>query len=571
MSTLINKIKSQLSNPRSTIWILIIFYILLSLLALRGVLFNTETIGFRHDWAIAAKPEEIQLWLQHALFPWIDARGGFSIAYLSDFIIRLTFGLLGYVGVGGNFLSKFFIIVPLIFSGLFSFLFINRIIKTNRVGAILGSVLFTFNPLTFNKIIAGHTNYLIAYSLSFLFLYLIFRYFDQPALSHSRYHPLYYLLLAGLIFAICGVQVQFPILLIICLIVLALIYHTPIKKILFSLFFICLTAFFIHLPWLMTFALEAINYQFQIASSPTLFSWFVHNSSDLFAAYFMTGGGADYFSITLKDYNFYALWLIVACVTLFAIIINLQTKHKQYRYIFVFFLFSVFLLSLSKIFPEISFHLLNQSIIFSVFREVYHSSVLIAISSSILFAICYHNLFQSSALARLKYIYPIIVFLFVLPFFIDGKLLGNLQTYSQSYQYQTEINTNSRVLYLPSLQPLNLPDHPHSGFDTSIYYSPSTSLGQSVYFNSLNDRFSTYLQSQLYFNSDKLSQVLDRYLDLLNIDYIIYRPNIVSEHDQFTLLANYPDKLKSFTNDSLQKVLTQYDEQIIDKKDDWTT
>lgn len=544
-------------------------YFFLSIIVFRGVLFNHETIGFRHDWAIAENASEIKLWFQHSWHAWIDARGGFSISYLSDFLLRIILGSVSLLGIGGNIISKFILIFFVIASGWFSTKYFFQQ-TNNKIASIFSSLIYVFNPLTFNKIISGHVNYLIAYALAPLLL-LSFSNF-QAAPSSCRPKNIFWLVLSGIIFAILGIQIQFPLLLVFVIVALNLIFPKSWKKTILGLLTCGLMAFLIHLPWLVILFFEIIFYKNTASSTPTLFSWFVHNSSYLYQALMLTGGGTDYFSLVLSQNSLYIpflgvfslIFVIVICFVLIA-----KPRLADSR-LFFFFLFTTLLLSSAKIFPEAAYWFINRSFIFSVFREIYHLTFLAGFCFAFLIGLTIVKIIQWRRQTKLLYLFFILIFLYISPFFLDGKLLNNLQSFSLSKEYINFLNSDGdRQLFLPSLQPLKIDDKEYGGFDLSVYYSPHSSISELGYFSSLNDRFATFFQSQLYFNPAQISDVLPKYLDLFNINQIIFRKNIVSLHDKFTRLAEYPDIEKYFSNSSISKILEKYTDKIVGQESDW--
>ncbi len=569
MKVVINKILTFFAKF-PTNFLVIFAYFLISVLALRELIFANETIGFRHDWAIAQTADEIKLWFSHSFHAWIDARGGFSISYLSDYLLRIVLGSLSFLGFGGIFISKLILIVFFVLAGWSSFKLFNKILK-NNFASFVASLIFVFNPLTFNKIISGHINYLLAYALTPLFLFSFLSFLQTPFIQKKP--SFFWLLFSGLLLGFLGIQIQFPILTIILLITLHIIFPISWKKTLWGIIFCCFIAFLVHLPWLIVLLIEMIFFRNNyISSTPTLFSWFVHNSSYLYQALMSTGGGTDYFSQTLDNYCLYAPFLgLFGLILIFIIVFILILKpNKQHNYLFLFFLGFALVLSLAKIFPFFTFWLINQSFILSVFREIYHLAFLITFCFALLIGITYQKINRYSHYqSKILPIFLVSLILYFLPFFIDGRLLNNLQTFSQKEDYLSFLNNNDRQLFLPSLQPLQITDKEYGGFDLSVYYSPNSSISELGYFSSLPDRFATFFQSQLYFNSKKISPVFEKYLDLFNVQQVIFRNNLQSIHDKFTRLAEYPTIKKYFNQASLEEVVKPYQDKIIQQTDNW--
>ncbi|MFZ5392120.1 MAG: hypothetical protein ACOZAR_02890 [Patescibacteria group bacterium] len=545
-------------------------YFILAIIVFRGILFNYETVGFRHDWAIAEDASEMKLWFQHAWHAWIDARGGFSVSYLSDFLLRIVLGSVSFLGIGGSIVSKIILVAFVIASGLLSVKYFFQ--QTNsKIASIFASLIYVFNPLTFNKIISGHVNYLIAYALAPLFLLSFSNYQNSP--NYRRPQVVFWLFFSGLIFASLGIQIQLPILVVFLVLIQNFIFPKSWRKTIFGLLFCGLVAFLVHIPWIVVLFLEIIFYKNTTSSTPTLFSWFVHNSSYLYQALMLTGGGTDYFSQTLSQNSLYSPFLVIFCLILIIIIcfvLIIKPRLSDTR-IFFFFLVTVFILSSAKIFPDSTYWLINQSFVFSIFREVYHLTFLAAFFFAFLIGLTIVKIKLWRQQTKIFYLFIVFILLYISPFFFDGKLINNLQSFSLSKEYANFLQKNNdRLLYLPSLQPLKINNKEYGGFDLSVYYSPNSSISELGYFSSLTDRFATFFQSQLYFNSSQVSDVFPKYLDLFNIDQVVFRNNIISLHDKFTRLSEYPPIKKYFTNSSLLRVLEQYSDKITTQETDWS-
>ena len=565
MKKFINKITELLQDKRYCLWLVIGFYFLLAILALRGIIFSGQTIGLRHDWFIPENSEQIQSWVKEALYPWSDKRLGIPVSYWSDIVLRFSLGLISFLGANGPFFSVLIIIISFVGAGFFSYQFLKTITQNSPLALLTGSFFYAFNPLVFNKIISGHIYYLLAYAFSPLFLLLIYRSHFLPLKSRQFW---FYLLSAGLIFAFCGTQTQFVILLFLAYIIIAIIHNLSWKKLLFNLLIIGVISFFIHLSWLVVFFASSYYYQNPIGVSPSTYSWFVYNSSLIYQGYFLLGGATDYFSRSLISANLFPLWLSAAAFIILFLLFNLKNSDRPniYHNYFKFFLLSVIFLAIFTIIPEILFQLVKESLLINIFREIYHAAFLVALLISILITLAI-NKFNLKPI--IKILVVVALFIASLPFFIDGRLLNNLQTFNFDQSYQNYVDTNHRILFLPSVQPLKYFDLYHSGIDPSIYYSSAPSLSQITSWGSMTDRFNTFFQSELYFNSNSISQVLEKYLELFDVQNIIYRPEFQSDLAKFTMMSDYPSISTKLTNNQLLSILKQYSTNIIQKSSDW--
>jgi len=545
-------------SDRKKYLILSILYLVLVLLAMRGVLWPEGTIGWRHDWSVPERADQIVKWFQHAWWPWIDARGGFSISYLSDYLVRLSLGWLGYLGVGGNVFSRAYIVVTLLLTGVFAYSSIKKITK-DAIASLMGSMFYTFNPLVFNKIIAGHINYWIAYALAPLFVGLTQDFLDEKvALWSKKYWR--QVILASLVFAVCGVQLQFFIMLSVVYWAVVLIFKYNWKKAIWSFLIIGIVSVLVHLPWLVVLGVEMVGYKNQLggSGSPTTLAGFWYNASNIYQSLALMGSVGDYFSNSLKEAGWLEIWWQATIVIITAIIYFLnKTRERIYWGFFVFYVTGVLLLAFYRIFPEMSEFILNKSLIFNFFREVYHATFLVVWSMSVLVGLMWQKMKQTSG-RWWKYVLAIAMVIFVCPFFADGKLLNNLQTFSLDNDQQVSSDNNDRVWYWPGLQPLLIDGKDYSGFDPSIYYAENGSISQMGRYTPLNERFATFLQSQMYFNSREFGAVLTRYLSMNDISQIIMRRNIKTDLSKYTLIARYTDKAQSLANKQLEDMLDLY-------------
>lgn len=544
-------------------------YGILSLLVIRGLIFDFGTIGLRHDWSIPSTVRENKLFVEQAFYPWIESRGGYPMAYWSDLVIRFTIGWLPFLGFDGWFISRMYILLSIIGAGFFSYLMLKKM-GGNNISSLAGSLIYAFNPLMFNKIISGHIYYLAAYALSPLFLYLWYLTFSVNGYEIKNKKYWLMIVFAGLIYAFCGAQIQFTILLTIMALAITIIYGFSIKKSLINLAIIYFISFGIHLPWLIVLFISTFKYQNPIGVAPSTFSWFVYNSSQVYQSLLMIGGATDYFTRSLKDTLGLIVWETGAATILLTIVFSLLFKpSKEYKKMLLFLLIVTGVLSIFRVWPEFSFDLFKKSIIFNIFREIYHASFLTAIIWSWLASYALMFWQQRKTNYYLKIIVSISLLIYCWPFFADGKLLSNLQTYKVDNDFEQLIDSKDRMLYLPGIQPIALGILDYSGYDSSIDYAITDSLSQFSSVATLNEKFNTFFHSQLYFNSSEIAPVIDNYLSIFDVRNILFRLNTKSDLAKYTLLSNYPEKKQLFNNHSLWNVLENYSDLIVKKSNNW--
>jgi len=315
-------------------------FLLLALVIFHRTLLEPGVPGLRHDWFVPVDVDGFTQWFRQALYPWIDARGGYPMSYWSDIILRLTAGSLSLVGLSGELFAKILLIAVVVVSGAASFWLIKQIAAAKFWPAMAGALVYTLNPLTFNKFIAGHTYYIIAYALAPIFLLLVYQLTNPANRPFKTWHGWQTILLAAFVLALTGVQLQFPILLGIFALVMVLICGRSWRTYLLLLVPFFVINLFLHLPWLAHFIANSLLYDSQTASTPATFSWFVHNSSQLQQVFYLLGGGNDYWSVTLTGANLLIPWLVAAGIVLAFVLLNtVRSSGRQFGF-FVFWLVS---------------------------------------------------------------------------------------------------------------------------------------------------------------------------------------------------------------------------------------
>jgi len=541
-------------------------YVVLTLVIFSRIFFTGGVPGLRHDWFIPVDSQGLAEWFHQALYPWISARGGYPMPYWSDLIIRLLIGPLGIFGVSGSLTAKILLGVVIIGSGLGSYIFIKKITSSGTFPAFIGSLFYTLNPLVYNKIVAGHTYYLLAYALAPLFLWLVLDLTEKKSLTWRSRSHWQKIIIAGLVLALTGVQLQFPPLLVVLTVVLVWATGRAWRSWLLVILPVLLTCLVLHLPWLINFIVGSLFYHSQIASTPATFDWFVHNSSQLYQAFFLLGGGNDYWSAWLQQNHIYIPWLVFASVGLIIIWLKTGASTSLSFRLFLIYLASILVLCLCYLFPQSTWWLFQRSIIFNIFREVYHLTFFVALLFSLL-----TTLALSAVSARRVYQFISISFivLYAAPFLAGGDLGGNISNFQPDISWQSWLHGQSRTLFLPSLQPLSWTGSSHSGADPEIYYSPGTSLSQMGYYGTLNERFATFIQSQIYFAPDQLSAGFTQMLSVLGVKNVIYRPDFSSDIVRYTHLFSYPAKNRLINNQTISDLLGNFTDKIISTASGW--
>ncbi|HKQ22024.1 MAG TPA: hypothetical protein VJS91_08295 [Nitrososphaeraceae archaeon] len=521
-------------------------YFFLSLLMLSAFLFSPGTIGFFHDWFLGPFEEMNMTWAKNGPYAW-DPQTGYKF-YHTDWILRLIIGLFPSSVMGGEVLSKGFLIMVITLSGFGAFCLGKRL-KLNPCVSFVAGILYIFSPLIFTKIIAGHIYYLIAYFLGPL---IINSFLKGKEEKRNRYF-----IIAALLLSFATVQIQFLPMIFLVLLIFALVDFKRIKRSIVGLIIIMsMSSLMILSPILLS---QLIVNTSEIPFNPNqLLSYFtVSTASDLAESFRMLGyEGMPYSYLNLgtpKDlfpsnsgiippWVFYADFLlpIIGFSVLF---------FRRDKYTISFAIISImglFLLKgmnapLSGLFAFLFTHGLY------VFRELWHIAFLYGLSITFLAVFFIDRLRQwrqlryraikislSIALVSMLAIsngYPLVL----------GNFAGYLQTYDFPEEYHTLYNKllsnpQYNVLILPYINPIRYDNLRLQGLDPLITDTPSmifpTILGNR---GSPNLDISIWLLSSMQENK---THNIGKLLSGFGVKYIILRNDFVSNYPDYTPLGN---------------------------------
>ena len=147
-------------------------YAVVSIVALAGLLFTPGTVGHHWDWLIPSDPAELRRFAAIEGSSWQDYDFGSYVTYrYATVLTSLLFGLPGYAGLGGAFVTKALVLLSVFVSGLamrYLLLSLVRDEPDERDGlvATFGGLLYALAPYAYNQIVAGDQSALIADALS---------------------------------------------------------------------------------------------------------------------------------------------------------------------------------------------------------------------------------------------------------------------------------------------------------------------------------------------------------------------------------------------------------------------
>ncbi len=147
-------------------------YAIVSIVALAGLLFTSGTIGHHWDWLIPSDPAELRRFAAIEGSSWQDYDFGSYVTYrYATVLTSLLFGLPGYVGLSGAFVTKALVVLSVFASGLTMRYLLLSLVRDepderDGIAATFGGLLYALAPYAYNQIVAGDQSALIADALS---------------------------------------------------------------------------------------------------------------------------------------------------------------------------------------------------------------------------------------------------------------------------------------------------------------------------------------------------------------------------------------------------------------------
>lgn len=132
-----------------------------------------EGFVFKDDMAFPFEGGQVREAFTNRFSVWYGKTGGgFDPTLPSNIPFWTSYNLFGLV-LSPEFLNKFFITLPFIISGFSMYIFSRR--KVSTPSGLVAAFLYTFNPWTFDRLMSGHLNLLMAYALIPIPLLFIFK------------------------------------------------------------------------------------------------------------------------------------------------------------------------------------------------------------------------------------------------------------------------------------------------------------------------------------------------------------------------------------------------------------
>lgn len=519
-------------------------------------------IGLRQDWIIPPYNQQVLTWSKELFFSWIPQGLGHRSLYPTEFIFRLQIAFFSFLS--GELLAKGILIFLLSLSGL-SVYYLCRILKINPFFSVISGVFYMASPVTFNRIVAGHLNYLESFAIAPLILALFIKIVDEP---ESRIN-IKYAIICGILYAISWVQIQFALMVLFLLILYVLINKIS-KRNIFYLLLITTISILVHLPWILPLVLYPAGMSDFLEKSATV-DLIQHQSESatLINSLRLVGYVNRYYLDSVPE-NDRLIWGITGVAIAAIVYLSLLTRPKDKK---IFFFASAAIISMvlaagtNPPLGGILVFLYGKFSILNTFREIYHIMFIPALSYSVLIGFSLNDIISNRPSVKYDYLIKSVLIVVVavafyhytLPF-LSGNFGGNVQTYSLSPEYYDAYNRISgeegdfRVLWLPSIQPVRFDSLKYSGIDPLIQYSPKRSTFTQWIFSPLNSegKLATFtLTSMLGYDKNDITPILN----VTNTRYVVYRDNFVSEYPNFSLISSYPQISNLWTNNRLKENL----------------
>jgi len=411
-------------------------YLALDLFSIRKFLSYPGTLGHNWDWSIPILPSQLKYLSNISSFIWNDCSLGADRLWGGTcFLLNKMIGSLGYVGIGGDFISKGLVVLVIILSALGMYALLMNILEEDtgvnsglaRYGAFIGGLFYGFSPYLFNELIGGANTQFFTYAL-FPFAVLFYRQYVIKGGAGN-----FILLLVSL--SLISMSLQRLILLIV-LLGFYTVFVLPPRKVLWKrLFALGVFYLLLNLYWIVPLVIEMKS--FSLISGLKEFGYVQRNIKEavpsLTQIFVGTGYFRPFFTLVIKYYRVWTLivYLFVAIV-LYSVIRFARNKRTLFwsAGLLVSIIFATggkpplggFILWLYREFP-----------VMNLFRTPQHFIILpifflaIILGEGIIYISQLLDRIFKVNLRRLVYVGAIIGIMFWLnPFFIHGDLGTNI-------------------------------------------------------------------------------------------------------------------------------------------------
>jgi len=557
---------ARLNNVLLIKLIPVLFFLCLSTLIFIGVILSPGTVGFHHDWPYGPFSEMLENLGEGGFNLFSESQG--NKIYPTDWLFRIV--LLPFSWLGGEVITKGMLVLFTALSGTTMF-WLARELKLDYLWALVAGVIYIFTPIVFTRVIAGHMYYLLAYAIA----PLAFMFFLKASSSER---PWKYAMLSGVIIGIATVQIQFAVMLPAVLIVYSIFDYKRWRTNLPIIAITTLVALLIQLPWALPLVVDGT-----IASGLPTGSYLnyheITGAPSLLESLGMLGYKTQSYSYTsLAASGVMPMFLLYLSVSFLGVaLLSLVFRRDKLT-------LSLSLTALSGVFlakgtnwpgGEIfEFLFLNTPLI--VFRELWHIVFLVVFPATILAAIFLQDL---SRYLRNRWkrpwtsiVIPLAVALLVIvpagyPLMMGGNFGGYLQTYTLSDDYEelydelSEMDGTTRILWLPSMEPMSYSNLGLSGVDPLMASSPLPTFPSSPYANpsALSQVTMLLIATMQENDTTQFGNVLSAF----GVTDVVVRNDFKTNYPQFSRLIDYPDLMTKWESDVFAQFLQDQDDLVV--------
>jgi hypothetical protein len=358
-------------------------YLIISILAFRHVLASSGSIGLLHDWSIPIYSEQLSFVLDSALYSWYPYNLG-TYSYNTDAIFKLLLGTSSFIST--PLLFKLSLVLILFISGASMYWLSKELIGSSDAASALAGLFYMLSPVLFTRVIVGYYYYLIGYALLPIILYSF--------VVGSRRRSLWHLLLCSLLFGISAMQLQFPIIIVLMLILYILMDKGNVTKNLIPLLLVLFGFCLLQMPTIFFFASDILKGGQVIGSvtGSTKYFWLYFFAPSLPQALMLFGKDYEFlFLIYFQNKYLFVPFLLAAVAIPIACFASFRLDKAKY-YILLAIIAIFFMKGPNPPFGFIYQLLYEHMPLSSLFRTSYHWSVLVVLSYSVLLGISYDSL-----------------------------------------------------------------------------------------------------------------------------------------------------------------------------------
>jgi hypothetical protein len=321
-------------------------------------------VGHYWDWSFPYFNDQLGNLFSNKSSSWIAADMGSPLDYSSDYFLRFTVALFGFLPPE---LLRYGLFTGIFAAGALGMYLLCRRHTSVWLAFLVGLMTFV-NPAIFYKYTAGHFNYLVAFALFIYFVYFLFYHFDKNLRSA---------VITGLFFALLGVQIQFFVIAALFLMVFFAFNRSKLSW--RYLLAIAAIPFLIHLVWLSNFITGATS-AIETSTTAAKMSFKGASASDFLSVFTFSFSKATLLS---KFYAFYEL-LWNASLFIFLLWLLVREKRKETPHVVLLVFLAIMIFMATGLYQTLNLGPLTG--LYPMLREVGHFAPIIILAALLLIA-----------------------------------------------------------------------------------------------------------------------------------------------------------------------------------------